>query len=274
MVVEPLPINLKSVTVEADRQYIDSDKSVFIPFRREKSAANSGQSLLMHLALPNISVDPISGSVSTLSGERVSFFIDFAPASSREVSELRPQDVKRVEVYDSPADPRFEGARHVVNFIMVRYEYGGYTRAQVSQNLPVVEGGYGLSSKFSYGRMTYDFSSGYCILDSDHTGERTETAFDFDEGTVVRSRRTDGNHINYQNAYATFRARYAPTTPSYPIRRAHRAPGNRTTIRISLHPTLRRYIPPTSKRASPTTAPFSPRGKGISASSFRGSGCS
>lgn len=46
-------------------------------------------------------------------------------------------------------------------------------------------------------------------IDSDHTGERTETAFDFDEGTVVRSRRTDGNHINYQNAYATFRARYA-----------------------------------------------------------------
>ncbi len=48
---------------------------------------------------------------------------------------LRTPDVKKVEYLEFPSDPRFRGARRVVNIIVHEYAYGGYTKLTRTETL-------------------------------------------------------------------------------------------------------------------------------------------
>lgn len=109
---------LNEVVVEAQMQNTTARMSTYIPGAREKNAAKDAASLLNLMAIPQLSVDPVTDVVKTLSGQPVSIFIDYVEASSEDISGLNPHDVKRVEYYDNTSDPRFSGKRYVINFIM------------------------------------------------------------------------------------------------------------------------------------------------------------
>ena len=69
-IIMPLKeIELKNITVKSDSRYIDGDKSVFIPSKREKNAAHGGQALLLSMAIPTIVVNPIDNSITSNSGK-------------------------------------------------------------------------------------------------------------------------------------------------------------------------------------------------------------
>ncbi|MDE6271138.1 MAG: hypothetical protein K2M12_09840, partial [Muribaculaceae bacterium] len=82
-------------------------------------------------------------------------------------------DVKRVEYYDYPQDPRFLGKAHVVNFVMQNYAYGGYVKAYANEFLISNSGQLNLFSKFQYRRMTYDLAVGGWYSDNDHLSQAT-----------------------------------------------------------------------------------------------------
>lgn len=209
-IIMPLKeIELKNITVKSDSRYIDGDKSVFIPSKREKNAAHGGQALLLSMAIPTIVVNPIDNSITSNSGEGVATFIDYLPASKQDVSNLRPQDVLRVEVLDSPADPRFEGALHVVNFIMVKYEYGGYTKFDAYGRSTELNGNVNANSKFSYKDMVYDAAVGYSVYRSRHDGFASKTVYGMPEGDIVKDEATLSTLGTNHNPFATLRAVYA-----------------------------------------------------------------
>ena len=202
---------LGEVKVEAISQYMDDDKSVFVPSRRVKNSAHDAASLLMRMAIPQLYVNPINNSITMADGREISKFVNYQPASEEDLSDMRPQDVKRVEVYVSPRDPRFEGARHVVNFIMVRYEYGGYSKFSGREILTGGDTYTDLkgSSKFTYKKMTYDLSAGFVNTHNEHLGTESETAYDFDDKTVTRHITPDEASWDANIGYATLRAFYA-----------------------------------------------------------------
>lgn len=74
---------LDEVVVEASNQRTSSNLSTYIPVARQKNAANDAIALLSQMAIPQIEVDPVSRSVKTASGQVVSVFIDFLPATSQ-----------------------------------------------------------------------------------------------------------------------------------------------------------------------------------------------
>ena len=91
-----------------------------------------------------------------MTGEPAEFFIDGKPASSRDLKALNPKDVASVDYLPMPVAANFKGKHNVVNFVMRKYEYGGYTKAMAEQQLTGIGGDYNLSSKLAYRRMTYD----------------------------------------------------------------------------------------------------------------------
>lgn len=101
----------------------------YIPDKRTKKSASDATQLLMQMQTPQLTVMAGSNSVTTVTGQGVTMFIDYHAASEQDLAGLRPQDVVRVEVLQYPQDPRFEGAAYVVNFVMQQYEWGGYPRA-------------------------------------------------------------------------------------------------------------------------------------------------
>ena len=76
----------------------------------------------------------------------------------------------KVEYLEHPTDSRFMGAESVINFVMKKYEFGGYTKLSAGEYLLIgYQGDESLYSKFSYKRMTYDLYAG-----SRTTGSFTE----------------------------------------------------------------------------------------------------
>ena len=112
---------LNEVVVEASNQRTSSKSSTYIPMSRQKNAASDAISLLSQMAIPQLSVDPASQNVKTVSGQAVSIFIDYVAASAQDLSGMRTTDVKKVEYLVYPTDPRFKGAQYVINFVMQKY---------------------------------------------------------------------------------------------------------------------------------------------------------
>lgn len=206
---------LNTVNVEAETAHIYSDKTVYVPTSRQKNASQTGIDLLDRMAVPQLIVDPSGLSVRTVSGQPVQIFIDSSPATSQDLDGLNISDVKRVEVLFNPRDVRYRGAEYVVNFVMQKYEYGGYGKGTIGQwfgynRFNVV--GY---DKIVYKKMTFDLFVDGALMKDKHRGYVSEETFrlpDFQgtgEQTIGRKSATTSSQFKNFVDNVSFRAVYA-----------------------------------------------------------------
>lgn len=203
-----LPNALKEVVVVGNSSYMDDEKIVAIPTSKEKKISSDGASLLRNMAIGALKVSPIDDSITTSSGEAVATFIDFLPASPTDVANIRTSDVRRVEILDYPNDPRFGGAHHVVNFIMIKYEYGGYTKASDSQRFVYDMGDYNAYSKFAYRDMIFDAGVRYNYAKTKHIGSQTNSTYDFGDEKVAYEKVAESSRYKIGNLTGFARAVY------------------------------------------------------------------
>lgn len=159
---------LEEVVVEGRNQRLGAEVSTYIPTSKQRNASQTAADLLNRMAIPQIKISA-NDDITDLAGKSVDVFIDFLPASKEDLQGMRMQDVKKVEYYDFPSDPRFQGKAHVVNFVMQKYEYGGYVKAFGWENTSNA-GQASLYGKLQYKRMTFDVAAGYFYLNQNHTG--------------------------------------------------------------------------------------------------------
>ena len=168
-------IEIKEVVVKAQMHRTDATSSTYTPTINQKTSAQNAVDLLKLLAIPQININLMDNSVTTPSGQNVAIYINYIPASSEEMEGISTSDVRRVEYLDFPSDPRFQGNEHVVNFIVQKYEYGGYTKATLGENFLVgkLSSRGSVYSKFVYKRMTYDLYAGASNSNLNHLGTST-----------------------------------------------------------------------------------------------------
>lgn len=165
---------LNEVVVEA-AQITSAKVSVYYPSARQKEMADDATSLLALMNIPQLSVSATSGTIKTVGGKPVFIFIDYVEASEEDISGLNPRDAKKVEYYNNPSDPRFLGRKYVVNFIMQKYEWGGYTKLDASQSIGVPATSVALYTKVKYKDMDFDIYAGEKYNTVHHAGnESTE----------------------------------------------------------------------------------------------------
>lgn len=186
---------LDEVTVVASNQRADSEKTVYLPSNRQRSAASGGISLLARMSIPQLDVNPLSETVKTADNQDVSLFINFHAASADDVAGLNPQSVKRVEYYDFPTDSRFLRSQHAVNFVTKEIVFGGYTKLSAKEHLFISEGDGSLYSKFCYKAMEYDVMVNGDYDNNSHTGIQAVELYRLHDGVVERAVNTlDGKH--------------------------------------------------------------------------------
>ena len=151
---------LKEVVVKSERAWVEGEKVVFIPTKREKNLSNSPESLLRKMNLPVLTI--VNNQVKGLNGKDVVYFINGVRADATDVATFWPKQAKRVEYMENPTDPRYEGCSAVINFVMTEYEAGGVTRLEADQTFPN-DGSYSAANKLVYHKMTYGvmFDGGY-----------------------------------------------------------------------------------------------------------------
>lgn len=194
---------LNEVVVEASNQRTSSNISTYIPMARQKNAAADAISLLSQMAIPQIEVDPIGQAVKTASGQGVSIFIDFLPATAQDLQGMRTQDVKKVEYYLHPTDPRFQGAHYAINFIMQKYEWGGYTKVTANKWFGVNRTEGEVYSKMAYKSMIFDLYADEIYLTNRHGGTASTETFRFEDlygnGPQTIQRTSETNSSLYRN---------------------------------------------------------------------------
>ena len=202
------PEMLKEVTVTASDRSMSAEKETYIPTSQNKRISADGSQLIQNIGITTLKVSPVDGTIRTITGEPVSTFIDFRPASRTDVRNIRAEDVKRVEVYDYPSDPRFGGARHVVNYVMAQYEFGGYSKIDAGQYTVLNSGMYGVYSKLAYKKMIYDVGVDFEYLRNRHSANDATAEYIFPEKTVEQTRQTVKSLDKKQNVSVFFRAVY------------------------------------------------------------------
>lgn len=212
---DSIAVELNEVVVAARMQRTDASFSTYIPTGKQKSSAQNALDLLRQLAIPGININLVDNAVTTQSGRNVAIYIDYIPASAEEMEGLLTSDVRRVEYLDFPTDPRFQGNEHVVNFIMQKYEYGGYTKVTASENFLIgrLSSRASVYSKFAYKSMTYDLYAGASNYDLKHsvTSVIGNYALENSDGPpyrVTRSEMSDNAHFIENEYPVTFRAIY------------------------------------------------------------------
>lgn len=163
-------VKLSEVKVEAENAHLYSDRSIYMPTPRQKNVAADAVALLSHMAIPQLDVDPATKSVKTISGQSVAIYIDYIAASQQDLSGMKTTDVKKIEYLLYPKDPRFHGANYVVNFIMQKYEYGGYTKVGASKKFGFNTTEGSVYSKFSYKYMIFDIYADESYMTNSHFG--------------------------------------------------------------------------------------------------------
>ncbi len=206
---------LDEIVVEASNQRTSSTVSTYIPMARQKNTAADAVSLLSQMAIPQLNVDPANQTIKTATGQAVSVFIDYVAATAQDLSGLQTTDVKKVEFLLYPKDPRFRGAQYVVNFVMQKYEWGGYTKVNANKWFGVNRSEASVYSKFAYKAMTFDIFADEIYLTNRHIGSSSVETFNFPDfnglGSQTVERVTTPISSRYRNNSSdiTFRALYS-----------------------------------------------------------------
>lgn len=205
--------DLKEVVVEGKTQSLTSQSAVYIPTPKQKTASINAVDLINRLGMNEVSVNLIGNKVETHDRKPVAIFIDYVPASANDLQAMRMTDVKKVEYFNYPSDPRLQGNPYVINFIMQKYEYGGYVKASANETFVNNDGSLLVNAKLQYKRMTYDIMGFGFYSDNHHKGNQDLETFRLpqDDGTTKvfeRYSSVNGSKYSSQRYMATFRAAY------------------------------------------------------------------
>lgn len=203
---------LNQVVVEAQLQSTSATVSTYSPTSKQKNSSQTATDLLNRMAIPQLSLG-MGGSVQTTSGQVVDIFIDYLPASEQDMTGMRMADVRKVEYYDYPQDSRFQGKAHVINFIMQKYEYGGYVKAYGNEFFIANSGQLNLYTKMQYKKMTYDLAVGGYYRNGSHDYNNTVETYRLPQtdGSVKQFERysiTDNAELRRRYLWPTFKATY------------------------------------------------------------------
>ncbi|WP_449031661.1 TonB-dependent receptor plug domain-containing protein [Prevotella histicola] len=152
---------LDEVVVKASYLTREDDHILAIPTKEQRKHAVTGYDLLNNLMIPGVSVERLTGSVTTPSGS-ATLYIDGRKVDFREVQSLRPKDIARVDFFDVPTGKYAKDA-YAINIVMKPLNNGGYTQLDASQGVGYLNGDYNLVSKFVTGTKSLNIWAGYSL---------------------------------------------------------------------------------------------------------------
>lgn len=231
-----IPIRLRALNIESENAALLSDKCVYRPTQRQKNASQTAIDLLVRMAMPQLNARLGSSSVTTASGQPVAIYIDYVPASPDDLKMMNISDVRTVEYLEYSPDARFQADRYVINFRMVKYEYGGYVKALGTENFIVNSGFLQANARFVKRRMTFDFMGYGYYMSNNHFGTDQIEEFRLPHKDFQRESQTESSRYRKHNNEVSVRALYSSdriTANSQIALGGDCTPGNDNTGKVS-----------------------------------------
>lgn len=204
-------INVPLVTLESDNVWLgevvvkgnsfvrQKDRVLIHPDKQQIKHASTGYDLLNNLMIPGIDVDRHGGKVSTIGGE-VSLYINGKKAEYREVKNLRPKDIERVEYFDMPSG-EYSGDVASINYITKEVKTGGYVSLDARQTIGYLNGDYNVAAKLAKGNTSYTFFAGHKMQKYSGIHYDKNEHFNFPDNAVERHYTTDDAQVKNNAQY-------------------------------------------------------------------------
>lgn len=173
----PTTHELSEIVIEGQNQRVSASESSYIPSKRQKNASADAVSLLSQMSIPQIDINPATKTVKSASGRDVSIFIDYVAATQQDLDGMRTADVKKVEYLLNPTDARFHGAQYVINFIMQKYEWGGYSKLNTEYATAENRTFGSAYNKLNFKKMTFDLYADEKYISNHHSGIKSFESF-------------------------------------------------------------------------------------------------
>ena len=151
---------LNEVVVTAPENQTIGNKTFFYPTKELKNATNNGVQLLAGLQIPDLIINPATGSIERLGGGELSIRINGRPASQIDIISLSPRDITKVE-YTSNPGVRYGEVRGMIDITVKRRETGYGVSLNLLQSVNRGWGNYTGALKYTSGRSEWilDFQS-------------------------------------------------------------------------------------------------------------------
>ena len=151
---------LDEIVVTAPENQTIGNKIFFYPTRGLKNATNNGIQLLAGLQIPDLIINPATGSIERLGGGELSIRINGRPASQIDITSLSPKDITKVEYTPNPG-VRYGEVMGVIDITVKRRETGYGVSLNLLQSVNRGWGNYTGALKYTSGRSewTLDFQS-------------------------------------------------------------------------------------------------------------------
>lgn len=203
IVLKENSIALDAVTITANAVIQKKDHLLIIPDRQQIKHAYTGYDLLYNLMIPGVSVDRRQGTISTSKGS-ATLYINGRKADFREIQNLRPKDIEKIEYYDTPTD-EYLGDVASINYIVKEYKTGGYVSLDGEQNIGYLKGDYNAGVKITHNQTNYMLFAGYNRREYDGVHTRDEEHFDLGDRTIDRNTATESATYENDQQYAQFK---------------------------------------------------------------------
>jgi hypothetical protein len=198
-------VSLSEIVVKGSTFIRKKDHLLVIPDRQQVKHSFSGYDLLYNLMIPGLTVDRKNKTVTAATGT-ATIYINGVKADFREVQNLRPRDIERVEYYSLPTG-KYVGDAASVNYITKTYKTGGYVTLEGEQNVAYMDGNYDAGAKISRSNTGYTFFGGYNVKAYDGIKKEKSEELFLADYTVIRDRTTDDADFSANRQYAQFKVR-------------------------------------------------------------------
>ena len=180
---------LKEVTVVSENHKAITDGVEYIPTPEERRRSADPYTLLSRMMMSGLKVDVMDKTIKTVYREDVHVFIDGAEAKDWELKSIRPKEVACVRFLQSPSDPRYKGYTSVVDFILRKYDYGGYVALEGMQNFIYNVGDYDMVMKLRKQKMTYRAIAEATYNHVEDIVNNSNTTYTYLDGHLLNSNR-------------------------------------------------------------------------------------
>lgn len=199
VILTPSVTLLDEVEIKAQSIIRSGEKVLIIPEKRTIQHSKTGYDLLYNLMIPNIQVDRHAGTVKTVGGN-VTLYINGRKVDYREIQNLDPNTVLKIEYFDNPTG-NYLGDVASINYVIKEATSGGYLSVDAKQIIGFRSGDYNFATKIANKQTIYTVFGGHSMEKYDGIEGNTNEVFTFPHYTVNRKGITKDALTNNNRQY-------------------------------------------------------------------------
>lgn len=195
---------LEGITIVGSSYIQKKDHLLVVPNKEQIKHAFSGYDLLYNLMIPGLTINRKNKTVTSMTGD-ATLYINGVEAEMREIQNLQPKDIERIEYYVLPVSGKFTGDAASVNYITKVHKTGGYITIDGLQNIGYLRGDYNIGAKIAHNNTNYSLWAGHSMKSYDGLKNEKEEIISFPDYAINRNTANSGAAFRNNQQYAQFK---------------------------------------------------------------------